>query len=522
METLFEKFNIIECLKKDSAVSVYLADHIYLGKKIILKTLDMDTFDDKTILSRFKREARILAGLDHQNIIKVLDFGTFNKCFYISFEFFESNNLRKTIKDYKLNPDDKKKILCQILKGISYAHEKGIIHRDLKPENILADSFLNIKIADFGLAVIQNDNSVTNQYSIVGTPGYMSPEQIRGEVLTHHSDLFSIGIVALELYSGKNPFVGKDINETINNIFASEEVNLLDKNIPEEIADIIRKLLKQNPDDRYKNANSVLSDIGETILRDPKVIPVNRTIKKKNKYIYSTILFILISILGYIWIADKDKKNEVVYPVSVRLKDSLTTAAAKNGEGKDSAINLITDNSQTKEPKESNISEKLQEAPVSNQAEKKEPLPVKKKIGKLFIECLPWAVVYIDSQKIDTTPLQNAILLPEGEYTLTLVHPDFPSYSTKIRILGEKTSTFRFNLENVMGYLECKIHPWGDIYINGQYKSQSPLTRPIRLLPGKYSLTIKNPAFLDYKQQISIKKNDTLTIKMNYETLNNK
>jgi len=96
-EILFDKFEIINCLKKDGQAGVYVANHIFLGKKILLKTLNTEGLADQTILERFKREAKILAQLDHPNLIKVLDFGTYNNFFYISFEYFESKNLREII-----------------------------------------------------------------------------------------------------------------------------------------------------------------------------------------------------------------------------------------------------------------------------------------------------------------------------------------------------------------------------------------------------------------------------------------
>ncbi|HSP87677.1 MAG TPA: serine/threonine-protein kinase, partial [Ignavibacteriaceae bacterium] len=215
---LFDRFEITDTLKKDQNSTVYLANHIYLGKKIILKTLSTEELPDKTFLERFKREAKILAQLDHPNIIKVMDFGTAGNSFYISFEYFESNNLRKVIKDNNLSVSDKINLCTQLFKALDSAHQRGVIHRDIKPENILVNSKLELKIADFGLAVVRDDLILTHKSSIVGTPGYMSPEQIKGEELTPQTDLFSSGIVIYELFTGVNPLIGKDISETINKI----------------------------------------------------------------------------------------------------------------------------------------------------------------------------------------------------------------------------------------------------------------------------------------------------------------
>ena len=219
-EILYDKFEIIDTIKKDVYTSVYLANHIYLGKKIILKTLNTDELSDKTILARFKREAKILAQLDHPNLIKVLDFGMYRNNFYISFEYFESKNLRNIIRQNNYTLEQKRSLIIRLMKALNAAHQNHIVHRDIKPENLLVNSRLELKIADFGLALMQDETKLTVQSSIVGTPSYMSPEQIRGEDLQPQSDLFSAGIVVLELFTNENPFLGKDINETINKVIS--------------------------------------------------------------------------------------------------------------------------------------------------------------------------------------------------------------------------------------------------------------------------------------------------------------
>ena len=136
---LFDKFEIIECFKKDDYTGVYLAQHIYLNKEIILKCLNTKTVPDNTTVERFKREAKILAKLDHPNIIKVLDFGMYDEYFYISFEYFKGGSLREVIHANKLTIEEKRRVVIQILEGLDEAHLNGIIHRDIKPENLVLE-----------------------------------------------------------------------------------------------------------------------------------------------------------------------------------------------------------------------------------------------------------------------------------------------------------------------------------------------------------------------------------------------
>ena len=260
-DILFDKFEIIDTLKKDQHTSVYLANHIYLGKKIILKTLSTKELPDQTFLERFRREAKILAQLDHHNLIKVLDFGTAGDNFYISFEYFEGKNLRKVINEDNLSDKQKIHISIQLLEALNAAHKNGVVHRDIKPENILVNAELELKIADFGLALARDDLFLTHKSTIVGTPGYMSPEQIRGEELTPQTDLFSSGIVIYELFTGQNPFIGNDINDTINNVLnynIEKDVKQI-SSLPPEVRDLLSNLLKKNPNKRTKNALEALS-----------------------------------------------------------------------------------------------------------------------------------------------------------------------------------------------------------------------------------------------------------------------
>src|ERR1035437_5538840 len=228
-EILFEKFQIIETLKKDEHAGVYLANHIYLSKKIILKVLNTLKIPDAAIIERFKREAKILAKLDHPNIIKVLDFGMSKEFFYISFEYIEGESLRNVFKTKNLTQDQKEHLMIQLLQGLNYAHKNKIIHRDIKPENIFIDKNLNVKLGDFGLALSSDDNFVTNPYSIVGTPSYMSPEQIQGNKLTEQSDLFSAGVVIFELFTGINPFLRDNVSLTLNEIIGHRDNSFEEK-----------------------------------------------------------------------------------------------------------------------------------------------------------------------------------------------------------------------------------------------------------------------------------------------------
>ena len=500
-EILFEKFEVIECLKKDTNTSVYVANHIYLGKKIILKTLNTDELSDKTVLGRFKREAKILARLDHPNLIKVLDFGTYQNYFYLSFEYFESRNLRAIIKFNSLSNDEKTYLLIQLLKALHVAHQNRIIHRDIKPENILVNSNLELKIADFGLAFVLNDTALTQKASIVGTPSYMSPEQIRGEELTPQTDIFSAGIVAYELFLNENPILGEDISKTINKVLNYNVSQIIDKlkNLPENIQKALQSMLQKNLRNRAKSAAEILNLLGveeEIQNRITKEIYYKR---KSKKIIYISLpIIILISIFAFLYF-----RTDII-----SKKNSLAYKAPESGNNIERYFFK----------KEKNYLAPLEDINEGQRVESK-VLETNTSIipGQLFIECLPWADVYIDNKKVDTTPLSKNINMKPGVHELRLEHPDFPAYSRRIRIKSNMVDSVSINFNNLVGRLECKINPWGNIYINRKLYGTTPLREPLALMPGSYHLIITNPNYGKVDTTIKIKAKETIEYIYNFQ-----
>jgi serine/threonine protein kinase len=502
---LFRKFHIIECIKKDTVSCVYLADHIYLNRKIILKTLDTNNLADKTILERFKREGKILAALDHPHIIKVFDFGNWKNYFYISFEYFPGDNLRVFLKKNRLSNSNKESLILQLASALKIAHKHRIIHRDLKPENILIDKDLNIKIADFGLAFVSDESSITLPTSIVGTPAYMSPEQIRGEKLSEKSDLFSLGIIIYELYSGYNPFLGKDAGETLNNIltFDLAKIKQNTQSFPEKIQTIIDHLLQKDAKNRYSSASQILE-----LYNIKEDIPDRIKLYKYNKWLIASTFLIVILIVIVSWgllikktskhisgidhsrempvAALDDLEKKVVEPLVMEKEEQKKIKIKPRENGKN-----YTEN------------ESFQEA------------------GNLYIECQPWAYVYLDDAKVDSTPMTKPLALLPRQYELKLVHPNYPTFSKIIVLQSKQDMHLKVDLDTLVGFLNCNVYPWGKIYINGQYKGLTPLKEPIRLIPGIHRLRIMNPKYKEYEKEIHIYKKDTLNIKYNFDLADN-
>lgn len=446
-DILFDKFEIIECIKKLPESAVYIAQHIFLNKKIFLKTISIDKTDDVFLIDRFKREGKILAALNHPNIIKVLDFGLYKNDFYISFEFFESKNLRDFLKGRSLNYSEKNKIFFQMVRGLNESHKNDIIHRDIKPENILINDDLELKIADYGLAFSAKDEGITLQGSVLGTPIYMSPEQVLGGKVDVRSDIFSLGITVYEMYYGNNPNKDDSLNGIINKIINFNEAELkwnddeisailktmLNKNINERVYSldevekslISKKLI--NPDEFSHRNSSGIFLFGKSLLNNS--LQFYRHLSPRKRVYYPSLAFTLVLIFGVAG-SSVFKDNEI--------NDELNEAAAitlpaKQLEIKDSTTALNT----VPVLKKNVISEKT----------KVEKEKIKEKAyGSFIINVYPWGEVFINGKLQGVTPMREAIKLAEGNYNIKVKNPALGEVTRKIRIQPNKPYTLKINL----------------------------------------------------------------------------
>lgn len=510
---LFGKFKIIKCFKKDESLAVYLADHIYLGKKIILKTLNISLITDQVVLQRFKREAQLLAKINHPNIISVYDFGSYKDFFYISFEYFESRNLRQAFLKNSWNIDDKINILNQIASGLSETHHKKIIHRDLKPENILINDNNEVKIADFGLAQVSGGEKLTAAEAVVGTPAYMTPEQINGLKTDERSDLFSVGILIYEMFFGVNPFLGKDAGQTLNNIQTCR-INTPPPHhgMPEYVPLIIDTLLKKNPTDRPESIDFIFNYTGKENPAHPH--------KKAKTSKFITVAFIII-IIAVIVIVERNFFNNSLQESTGSKILTDSTASEKIYPVDSNKIIPKTTSHQKSESKSSVIHDTILVKSAQADTLKNQSTINQNAFGFIDIKCNPWADILIDSLRIDTTPLKEPYQLTAGRHTIQLKHPDYPEYSSIVKISENDTLKVSVNLDTLVGFFICNVYPWGDIYVNDDFKEQTPLSKPILLTPGPHTLEIKNPDFKSYRRIINITKSDTLKIVVRLEKLFN-
>ena len=250
---------------------VYRARDPRLGREVAIKVLPASFSQDADRLKRFEAEARAAGVLNHPNITAVHDFGMHDGAPYIVTELLEGDTLRSRLGPGAISPRKAIDYAVQIAKGLAAAHEKGIVHRDLKPENIFLTKDGRVKILDFGLAKLRLDGAESGHTDmqtvsggtepgvVLGTMGYMSPEQVRGKPADKRSDLFSFGTILYEMLSGQRAFRGDTAADTITAILSKEPPDLsqTNKDVPPGLDRIVRHCLEKNPEERFESARDV-------------------------------------------------------------------------------------------------------------------------------------------------------------------------------------------------------------------------------------------------------------------------
>jgi serine/threonine-protein kinase len=216
---------------------------------------------------RLHCEAQAAGKLSHPNIVTIYDVGSEGHLQYIAMEHLKGQTLEEMIKKkVKFNFRIISKVIMQICSAMEYAHDHDIIHRDIKPANIMVLPDYTVKVMDFGIARIDS-NSMTKTGIAMGTPNYISPEQLKGQDVDKRADIFSLGVVIYEMLLSKRPFKGENITSLIYSIINDEpeKPSNVNPQIPLLFDHIIEKALKKDPADRYQSANNLMSDISEFV-----------------------------------------------------------------------------------------------------------------------------------------------------------------------------------------------------------------------------------------------------------------
>jgi hypothetical protein len=258
--TIFaERYRIVGLLGRGGMGEVYRADDLKLGQPVALKFLPENLLDDGAALARFHREVRTARQITHRNVCRVYDIGEVEREHFLSMEFVRGEDLASLLRRIGRLPSDKAvEIARQLCAGLAAAHDIGVLHRDLKPANIMIDALGNVRIMDFGLAGLEEE--LREARAIEGTPEYMSPEQLEGKELTAQSDIYSLGLVLYEIFTGKKAFEASSLNELLRlrkSGAPPSTPSSLNKHIDPLVERIIERCLEREPEKRPASAIQV-------------------------------------------------------------------------------------------------------------------------------------------------------------------------------------------------------------------------------------------------------------------------
>jgi len=262
------RYEIVGELGKGAMGVVYCARDPLLDRTVAIKTINMELAQEemKEYEARFYQEAKAAGGLNHPNIVIIYDIGKSGNIAYMAMELLQGKELKTLMsKATALPVAYAVDVAAQIAEGLGYAHEHGIVHRDVKPANIMIVRGELVKITDFGIARMRSANVQTQVGTVLGSPRYMSPEQVAGKRAEPRSDTFSLGAIIYEMLTGRPPFNGEDVTSVMFQIlnFMPPPPSALNAEVPEMLDFIIAKALAKSSADRYANASELAADLRE-------------------------------------------------------------------------------------------------------------------------------------------------------------------------------------------------------------------------------------------------------------------
>ncbi len=295
-------YEIVGLLGAGGMGEVYRARDTRLGRDVAIKVLPVEFASDPARLHRFQQEAKSIAALDHPNILAIHDVGSHEGAPYIVTELLEGEDLRERLEGEALTARKAVEVGVQIAKALAAAHEKGIIHRDLKPSNVFLTRDGQVKLLDFGLAKLAHPEPVpsgppeswllsTETGAVMGTVGYMSPEQARGQPTDHRSDIFSLGSVLYEMLSGRRAFLAATTADTLSAILSHEPPDLAGtgRPVPPALERVVRHCLEKNPAERFQSARDLAFDLESLgVSSQPTQLPGGRSTPARRVLLLTT------------------------------------------------------------------------------------------------------------------------------------------------------------------------------------------------------------------------------------------
>src|SRR5689334_10969358 len=395
---------IVEEVASGGMAVVYRAVQDPLGRTVAIKALKTSAAAEENVTTRFEREAKSLAVLQHENIIHVYDFYAERGAMFIVMEYVQGIDLYDLLEKCGRLPYDVAAIVAmQVARALDYIHYRGIVHRDIKPANIMIARTGGVKVMDFGIARDTSFGDLTEAGTGIGTPAYMSTEQVLGDKLDARSDIFSLGVVLYQMVTGRKPFIEDEKRSAMHKIRLEkhEGVRKLNPEIPRELERIIDKCLEKQPRDRWRSAQHV-------------VMALERFLAKHVEMNHHARLVLFLRAQNVI---TELEAEEYLNPAGL---GGTSLAGPTNMQARHAVRVGLVAHAVTFGVLALMLG-LIHVAPLGATPETQTVIR-KQGVGFVRVHAYPWARVTIDGQEIGVTPFAAPIELREGKHTIRFVH----------------------------------------------------------------------------------------------------
>jgi serine/threonine protein kinase len=515
------RYVIVEEIGQGAMGVVYKAVDPLIDRTVAIKTINLDLSKEElaNFEKRFQREVQSAGKLNHPNIVTVYDVGRTEGVAYMAMEFLEGKELREILDSGVVLPIEKiTHIASQVADGLGFAHEHGIVHRDVKPANVMVMKNGLIKITDFGIAQMSSA-SRTMSGMVMGSPKYMSPEQVVGQAVDGRSDIFSLGVVLYEMLAGKTPFSGDNISAIMYQILNDEPIppKAFNQNIPDSINFIVLKALAKHPDKRYQNAKEMARDLKRYKTMEissagehppPEESMERRKQPRENLGDATQIMPSLVPNNGNTsgninGLATRDGWwNTQRFMLYAAIPAMIVTFAA---------VVVLSKTKQVPAP-----------SATARQAVVAPPAIVDTPPRPPSLAAQPAAPVVAtnDIPKIASDAKDEASSRDQPISKLVVEKAKLKNDKSKDKSkidLAKKAEALSSPSALGAASVTLAISPWGEVFVDGKRLGVSPPLRDLTLSPGKHAILIVNATFNPYSQTIDLAPGSTHKIKYKFQ-----
>ena len=526
------RYQIVSEVGKGAMGTVYKAIDPLIERTVAIKAINLDLSKEElaSFEERFYREAKSAGQLSHPNIVTIYDIGETDNVAYIAMEFLEGQSLRALLDSGAVLAIDRiSRIAAQVAEGLAYAQKHGIVHRDIKPANIVITRSGVVKITDFGIAHMPSA-SRTQAGMVLGSPKYMSPEQVVGKTVDGRSDVFSLGVMLYEMLTGQSPFAGDNISTIMYRILNETPLNpsIVNARIPLAFDTIITKALAKRPEDRYQTAKEMARDLKNypslnpaapvrqiypkndlkksarddvshvpasplfhdesvTILKAPDSpseligeLPQTLTQSVKRNYVlYGGVTLLAAAFVLTVWLGKNNGDQLIVAePANSSIRGLNTTTIAGN------------DSTPSPPPMGSVLDNSEKPPPIKLQSEVASPLLDKPAVTVATVNKPP-------DKPDDKSLLKESVATPAPDFSESKIQ-------TSATIGNESTVQFA-------------VTPWGEIYLDGVKAGISPPLKELKVSAGKHTIEIRNLNFSPYSETLELRTGSVKKIKYKFK-----